>query len=300
MQKRLQFIITLILLISAPRLVGAWGQEAHRFITARVIERLPVSIRPFYQKHRNFIVEHSVDPDLWRNVGFAEEPPRHFLDCDAYGAYPFPDLPHDFDAAVKKYGHEMIMKNGLLPWRTAEIYDRLVQAFDKQKKGNGPYVLEDILYFSAVLAHYIGDAHVPFHATSNYDGQLTNQVGIHSRFETELFFRYRAKLKIIAGALVRVDNVRDFSFATLFESFTQVEPLLKADLAAVAGRQDYDDIYFGKFALQGRPILEHRINDSILHIASIIASAWEKGGKPELPLNPPVTIRKVRNNHNFN
>ncbi len=37
-----------------------------------------------------------------------------------------------------------------------------------------------ILKYSADLSHYIGDAHVPLHTTSNHNGQLTNQVGIHA------------------------------------------------------------------------------------------------------------------------
>ncbi|MFY8005066.1 MAG: hypothetical protein ACOVNR_09475, partial [Chitinophagaceae bacterium] len=37
---------------------------------------------------------------------------------------------------------------------------------------------------SADLGHYIQDAHVPLHTTLNYDGQLTNQNGIHSLWES--------------------------------------------------------------------------------------------------------------------
>ena len=32
-----------------------------------------------------------------------------------------------------------------------------------------------ILKFSAEIGHYISDAHVPLHATENYNGQFTNQ-----------------------------------------------------------------------------------------------------------------------------
>ena len=66
----------------------AWSFDVHRFITDRAIDLLPSEIRPFYQSSRAFIVEHSIDPDLWRSAGWAEEPPRHFLDLDAYGAPP--------------------------------------------------------------------------------------------------------------------------------------------------------------------------------------------------------------------
>src|SRR3990172_4422155 len=110
-----------LLVIALPLPLAAWGCDVPRFIIGEAIDRLPPEMRPFYQAHRTFLVEYSVGPDLMRNLDVAEEPPRHFLDMDAYGEYPFRDLPRDYEAAVKKFGSEMIVKNGLLPWRTAEI-----------------------------------------------------------------------------------------------------------------------------------------------------------------------------------
>ena len=67
-----------------------------------------------------------------------------------------------------------------------------------------PYSRDNIKFFSSVLAHYVSDGHVPFHAVLNYDGQLTGQWGIHSRFETELFERYRATLRVVPKPVVPV------------------------------------------------------------------------------------------------
>src|SRR5512144_2194234 len=141
----------------------AWGSDIHRFIADRAIAELPPDIRPFYEKNRVFFVEHAVDPDLWRSAGFEEEPPRHFVDLDAYGPYPFSNLPHDYDAAVAKFGAEMVVKNGTLPWRTQEIYAKLVAAFRQAAQPDPRYGLDDIKFFSATLAHYVADSYVPFH-----------------------------------------------------------------------------------------------------------------------------------------
>ena len=146
-------------------------------------------------KHRAFISEHAIDPDLWRTAGWVEEPPQHFLDLDAFGAAPFDALPREKDAAIAKFGKEMVQKNGLLPWRVEEMHGKLVRAF-ADVKAERPYAKDNIKFLSAVLAHYVGDAHVPFHAVVNYDGQLTNQHGLHSRFESQLFERYRSSLRI--------------------------------------------------------------------------------------------------------
>ena len=47
-----------------------------------------------------------------------------------------------------------------------------------------------IIKFSAELSHYVGDAFVPLHTTINYDGQLTDQKGLHSLWESQLPERF--------------------------------------------------------------------------------------------------------------
>ena len=79
---------------------------------------------------------------------------------------------------------------GRLPWRAEEIYNRLVTTFQDIGKGTAPYAPDNSRYLVAILgALPPEDAHVPFHATANHDGQLTNQRGIHSRFESDLVLR---------------------------------------------------------------------------------------------------------------
>lgn len=277
--------------IATPRSASAWSFEVHKFIMARAIPLLPAEIRPFFEKHEASIVEHAVDPDLWRTAGWLEEPPRHFVDLDAYGAYPFKDLPHVYDEAVKKYDLEYVQKNGVLPWRTEEIYKKLVEAF-AQKTG---YARDNIRFYSSVIAHYTADGHVPFHAALNYDGQLTSQFGIHSRFEGELFDRYRAQLQLSPRPPAPIGNPREFMFDTLLASFSLVQPVLDADTAATTGRELYDDGYFTLFFGKVKPMLEQRLSDSIGAVASMITAAWVEAGRPAVPLdvtNPPRKIRR--------
>ena len=280
-----------LIVVAAPAPADAWGFEAHKYILDRAIDLLPPEIRPYFVKYRAVIVEHAIDPDLWRNVGFdADESPRHFLDMDAYGPSPFTELPRDFEAAVKRYGREFVVKNGLLPWRTQEIHVKLVEAFTQK----ATYSRDNIKYFSAFLGHYLSDAQVPFHAALNHDGQLTGQWGIHSRFETETFERYRGSLDVRPKPIVAVKSARDFAFDSLVASFSQVQAVLDADKAAVANRELYDDEYFAAFFAKVKPILEQRLADSITAVASAIAAAWEDAGRPALPLEVPRLPRKVR------
>ena len=270
----------------APPGAEAWGFEAHKFIVSRAIDMLPAPIRPFFEENRAFIVERAIDPDLWRNAGFTEEPSNHFVDLDAYGAYPFTALPRDYDEALKQHGPDKLKDNGLLPWRTHEIAGRLIRGFEALHK-NGQYARSDIRFFSAIIGHYVADAHVPLHAVLNYNGQLTGQTGLHNRWEDDLFIRYQKQLVLNPGPLRPIQSERDFVFEALLESSQLVPALLVADKEAIWDRENYDDRYFEALFVRTRPMLEKRLSDSIAAVASIISNAWEQAGKPALAPNPP-------------
>jgi hypothetical protein len=290
MRTRLVAALAIAALVATPGSASAWGIEVHKFIMSRAISLLPREIRPYFEKYHASIAEHAGDPDLWRTVGWVEEPPRHFVDMDAYGPYPFKEFPHDYDEAVRRYGLEFVQKNGTLPWRSEEMYRKLVEAFTQK----APYSRENIRLFSSVIAHYTADAHQPFHAALNYDGQLTGQWGIHSRFESELFERYESKLRLTPGGPSGIANPREFIISALTDSFALVQPILDADKAAVGGRELYDDGYFERFFEATRPTLEKRLSDSIAAVASMISAAWVEAGRPAVPVDAPKLPRPVR------
>ena len=293
--RKIVFVALIALAVAfapAPR-VQAWGFNGHKMIADRAIDLLPPEIRPFFQKYRTTIVEHSIDPDTYRTVGWTEEDPRHFLDMDSYGPFPFKNLPHDYKEAVAVRGLDFVTKNGVVPWRTQEMYDKLREGFTQLP--TTPWARDNVKLFSSVIAHYVADSFQPFHAAVNYDGQLTGQRGIHSRFESELFDRYQDKLKLAPPPLAPVPNAREFVFATLTDSFTFVEPILAADRAATEGREFYDDAYFGMLYEKTGPIMEKRLSGAIAGVASLIAQAWVDAGKPALPAEgPPRTARPIR------
>jgi hypothetical protein len=264
---------------------AAWGFEAHRYIANRAIDLLPVAIRPFFVKRRAMITEHAIDPDLWRTAGWLEEPPQHFLDMDAFGPAPFDALPRDKDAAIAKFGKDMVQKNGLLPWRVEEMYTKLVRAFSDAGQQR-PFARDNIAFLTAVMAHYVGDAHVPFHAVVNYDGQLTNQHGLHSRFESALFERYRDRLKVRPMPITIGKPPREFIFDTLITSASFVEPMLAADREAIGSGEVYDRAYYERFFAKAQPVLERRLSEAIAATAAVVTKAWEEGGKPNLEYGP--------------
>ena len=289
------------LLLLAPAPVGAWGMDVHRWITERALAGLPPPLKAYYAARTKMVVEHSVDPDLWRVVNLrtdrGEEDPNHFLDIDGLDEpRPFTGVPRDWDAYVARYGVERANKMGRLPWRTEELYKLVVSRFQDAVKNPQGYGLENAVYASAVLAHYIEDAHQPFHSVANYDGQLTNQRGIHSRFETELPLRNRAVLaRTLTPVKIRaIPNIKQFVFDTLIANEAMVAGILDADRSAAQGREFYDNVYFAALFKSTRPVLERRMSDAASAVASAIVSAWTEGGKPPLPLTKTTTPARIR------
>jgi hypothetical protein len=277
-----------------PSSAEAWGFVAHRYIMGRAIDLLPPELKPFYERYRNEIVIRSTDPDLWRNVGW-EEDPNHFINFGLreFGDYPFASLPREYGAAIEKFGMVVLRRDGLLPWRVSEEFGNLRRTFEGFKRGSlyGP---SDVVLFSGVMGHYIQDAHQPFHVTNNYDGQLTGNAGIHARFERDLMEKFQSRLAVTPIAPRSIGGPRDLAFDVALAGYQLVDPILKADKEAVVGRDTYDDDYFETFFAKVKPILERRLAESITATAGLIIGAWEQAGKPTLAFEGARPVEKVK------
>src|SRR5438105_6333465 len=293
MRKTLVVAAALLAALLAPSRAWAWGFTGHRLIMSRAIDLLPPQLKPFFEHYRTEVVVRAIDPDLWRSVGWDEDP-NHYVNLGAkeYGAYPFTELPRDYEAAVEKFGTATLRRYGLLPWRAAETFGDLRHTFDGFHRGTA-YGPSDLILFSAVVGHYIQDAHQPLHATNNFDGQLTGNDGIHNRFERDLIEKFESRLTLKPAATAAIANVRDFAFEALIASHQEVDAILEADREAAAGKASYDDGYFERFFVKTRPILEARLSAAIAATASVIITAWERAGRPVLALEGARSLETV-------
>lgn len=298
--RKLAFVAAVIAALAMESGLSAWGMDVHRLITRHAIEGLPAEVKPFFAARADFIVEHSVDPDLWRvpdlRGKLGTEDPNHFLDYDGFkDPFPFTGVPREWDAVVQKYGMDLATRNGRLPWRAEEIFDRMVASFGDMQRGTPSYAAENVRYLAAIMAHYVEDAHQPFHAVENYDGQLTNQRGIHSRFETELVLRNEKTFKWQPVTVTAIADLRTFIFDTLLDDQPLAKKILDADAKATEGREFYDDGYFAAFASSGAlAIAEQRASDAASGVASVWIAAWTKAGKPALPVDTTRTPSRIR------
>jgi predicted AlkP superfamily pyrophosphatase or phosphodiesterase len=289
--KRLAAALAAVVWAAAAGDAAAWGFTAHRVINARAVETLPEPVRGFYRANAAWLAEHSIDPDLARD---SSADPDHFLDMDAFGAWPFTEISADEAEHLRRFGPEARAK-GRLPWRLAEDRARLVAAFRAGDR-------EGILRFSASIGHLIGDAHVPLHAALNHDGQLTGQKGLHNRWESELVERFRRQLEpaaLPAAARPAGDTVA-LAFAVLRDSYLHSLEVLASDRAS-AGPLDlaetpeddrYDDAYYTRMFEREAARVSARLAASASLAGSLWLSAWEAAGRPAL--DPAFRMPYVR------
>ena len=208
-------------------------------------------------------------------TGDRAEAPRHFLDIDIYGPYPFVELPHDYDDAVAKFGVEDVTKRGLATWRIAEYTQLLSEAM---KSGDA----ERIVQTAGALAHYIEDIHMPLHVVKNYNGQLTNQHGVHQRFEDDMVDAYAEQIYLSPKMASEIENPLEAAFDIVLDSYVYADNLLHADRRAKLGENTYGTSYLEKLFRFSGWIAVQRMSDAATATASYWYTAWLHAGKPEL------------------
>ena len=272
-------------IVAAPGAAAAWGTDGHQTITRRALAALPPPLRDFLTADRDFVVLHSIDPDLWRAMDLSgrlgPEAPNHYFDIDGLNEpRPFSRVPRERRAFLARYGTDRAERVGRLPWQAADVYASLVAAFRNAGRRTSGTVPTNARYFAAILAHYVEDAHVPFHAVVNHDGQLSGQRGLHARFESDLVRRYGSVLTLKPVQIQPVTDVIDFTFETIVASEALAAPVLDADRKSSGGRTDYDTAYFDRFFQATRSVLEARLSQAASSVTSVIVAAWRDAGEP--------------------
>lgn len=244
-----------------------------------------------YKQHISFIEEHAVDPDKRRYM-VAAEGPRHYIDIDRYGQYPYPDLPRSWKDAVTRYSADSLQAHGIVPWWLQTMLQRLTDAFREKNQAA-------ILKYSAEIGHYTGDAHVPLHASSNHNGQFTNQKGIHGFWESRIpELVAEQEWDFLVGKAAYISNPGEFIWKRVLESAAAADTVLKLEKElsqAVHADQrfafeerngtiirQYSSAYTRLYNQRLNGMVERRMRQSIFATASFWYTAWVNAGQPDL------------------
>ena len=147
------------------------------------------------------------------------------------------------------------------------------------------------MQLSADLGHYVGDGHQPLHVTENYDGDMTNQSGVHSRYETTLVGQYQSNIVYNNDSASYVSNISNYVFDFLYVGNKYVDSVLYGDSVAhaVAGSTK-GTVYLQKFwDICGNQIIQLMKNAS-KSTADLIYTAWIDAGSPDPNGTTPVEL----------
>ena len=282
----LLFVKKIILLIAFTSHLYGWGFYAHKKIQSDAIKILPTELKIFFENNKNIIIENSIAPDKWKFKD-KKEGPRHYIDLDRYDTFPFEKLPRNYQMAVQKFGKKIVNENGTVPWRVVEFANLLTEAFKNRNH-------EKILFYASALGHYVSDANVPLHTTENYNGQLTFQHGLHSRFESELPERFNFELNPKQPQIIK--DLNSEIFDNLLNSFVLNSKILQSDKQSLfdekgnpnfkikkkkneySYKKKYYEIFYRLIGSDLKIQMERAANST----ASFWFTAWVNAGSPKL------------------
>lgn len=295
-------VVLLFVLVMA---LSSWGFLVHRTVNQLAVYELPSGMQPFFYKNMEYIVRYSVRPDQRRNED-ATEATKHFIDLEIFGDSAAWKMPLQWAEAQQRYTKDSLLKYGYVPYYIITMKDNLVRAFRNRQK-------DSILFYATDLAHYIGDAHVPLHTSVNYDGQLTNQRGLHALWEsvvpelelTSYRLSSRHKAKYLTSPEQSAWNAVRSGFVLLDDVFEKEKEASKAFTDSTKYRIQIRNgrevkYYTSAFAKEYARLLGNTINTQLIRSADLVAdfwyTAWVDAGKPDLDglINNPLTSAEIK------
>lgn len=192
--------------------------------------------------------------------------------------------------SVQAFDH--FSEYGIVPYHLEKMQDRLTNAFRAKDA-------RSILRISAEMGHYIGDAHVPLHTTENYNGAMTDQVGIHAFWESRLPELFADKsYDYFVGKAEYIRDKNDYYWTAVLDSHALLDSVLliekrlsqtippdqqfcfeeRLGVSIRTQCEDYAAAYHR--AMDG--MVEERMRDAIQAIGSAWFTAWVDAGQPDL------------------
>lgn len=261
----------LLTLLILTLLLCSWGGSGHSYISGK-------SSTFFAQDMLNYadweteLTSHASDADDRKNWD-ATEAPKHYINFEKFTSFMTTGrVVQTVDSANSVYGSSFLNTNGYLPWATVTCYENLVDAFSRND-------MTDIIYYAGDIGHYAADGHMPLHLTENYNGQLTNQTGVHSRIESTMISNYLSQISITPGHAVYITDVNSYIFSYCYRNFAYVDSLLDADAGAYAISGSYSNPnYYPSLWSRCNRQIKAMFQNGAQAIADLILTAAINGG----------------------
>lgn len=233
-----------------------------------------------------------VDLSEYRSFWYSEIIPQYYeddwiLDCSSLVDMGWPSYSCEEVRVIDHFS-----EYGILPFHLLQHQRRLTRAFQDRRPGR-------ILQLAAEMGHYIGDATVPLHTTENYNGQLTNQIGIHGFWESRIPELIADEtFDFLVGKADYIEDPQDFYWDIVLSSHLLVDSVLNTERRlSIEYPQDQQFCFENRLestvrtqcaeyalawnaAMKG--MVEERFRTAIHAIGSVWYTAWVDAGQPDL------------------
>ncbi len=285
----------------------AWGGRGHHLICAVATRLVQEPKLADFLASRGDLMGHVCNiPDIhwksredWRKVG----DPTHYLNPENVGL-PIAKLPLSYPAFALLTNSRTQTVNGhsagSLWWRADQFVriatSEALKARESTPPSTRPEEQSDTLPYNSgvfqmmvhmgLLGHFVGDASMPFHNHSDYDGKEAGHAGIHAYYEESSVsaqpLSFAAEVETKAKELRRKQN---YKVGTTVERMRKIseravaerEAALKSDPLSAAGRPADE-----QGAKAFRALILRQMADSAAQLAQFWDDAYVAGGKPDL------------------
>lgn len=268
-------ILPIILVCALSFILMSWGYEGHYRINTNAALSFNAEMSQFLD-WTSTLAEHASDADN-RKSQDETEAPKHYIDIDSYPEFVADGhIATEWDSVVAQHGESFVMENGILPWATLATYDTLRSCFERRDWDKAVLVAAD-------LGHYVADGHMPLHICKNYNGQLTGNTGIHSRYESTMINAHIQEINYSGSPVAIVHDVKSYIFSYLYDSYKYADSVLIADDYAkeIAGDTKSSNYVNALWDRTGGFTIK-LFSEASHSLAELIYSAWVEAGSPKM------------------
>jgi hypothetical protein len=290
-----KYFFSSILLLSFSVILISWGATGHSKISESSALSFNAQMQDFLT-WVTFLTDHASDPDYRKDTD-PTEGPKHYIDIDNYSLFNSTGrIPQTYDSVIALYGSTFVIDNGILPWATERTFDSLRNCMQRSDFAKAQI-------FAADLGHYVADGHMPLHITKNYNGQLTGNTGIHSRYESTMINGHIAEIIYSGEDATEISNVNQYIFDYLYKNYTYCDSVLAADnyaktISSNTSSAAYKQALWDKSKSFTVPLF----NRASHALAALIYTAWIQAGSPSIlstGIHNPVSISNAVLQQNF-
>ena len=262
----------------------SWGSTGHFKINTGASLSFNAQMSQFLD-WTTTLADHASDADIRKSTD-PTEAPKHYLDIDTYTEFILTGrIPQTLDSVILVHGSTFVYNNGILPWATMITFDSLRNCYARRDWNKA-------VLFAADLGHYVADGHMPLHITENYDGQLSGNSGIHSRYETTMVNSYIGQITYTGMNISVIPNVNHYIFSYLYANYNYVDSVLAADnyAKAASGGSTTSSVYKTALWDKTKGFTIPLFRNASHALTELIYTAWVQAGSPAMTPTLTTTL----------